>query len=169
VKFAVAIGVLAVLVAVWGCGGSGGNSQSTPVGQTSSPAEHQLPTVRCGNAMVTHRSTHWRPDATALGRIGFYGTGRNFLKNPKKTKVPVVVEGHKPVTVTITAQDREHARLVVGTPRGFTEVVRARFKPCRDRPETWWPAGFSLRNRQPVELLVQQGSGEPQRLQVGRV
>jgi len=49
------------------------------------------------------------------------------------------------------------------------EVVAARFIPCRDRPDTWWPAGFALRNRQPVELLVEQGGGKPGRLQVGRV
>jgi hypothetical protein len=163
-----ATALLVELVAITGCGG-GGESHSTPAGQSSSPADAPIRTVRCANAMLTNRSTHWRPDATALGRLGFYGAGRNFVKGPKKTKVPVVVEGHEPVTVTIAPADRERARLVVITPNGFVEVVGARFIPCRDRPETWWPAGFTLRNRQPVELLVQQGGAEPRRMQVGRV
>jgi hypothetical protein len=130
-----------------------------------------MATTGCANAMVTRRSTDWRRGATAVGRIGFFGSGRNFLARrfSKRTKVPVVVEGHEPVTVTIAARDRGHARLVVGSKGGFVEVVQVRFVPCRDRPETWWPAGFVLRNRQPVALLVRQGDEAPQLLQVGRI
>jgi hypothetical protein len=82
--------------------------------------------------------------------------------------VPVVVEGPEPVTVTIAPRDRGHTRLVVGSHGEWVEVVQARFVPCRDRPETWWPAGFVLRNRKPVALLVRQGGEGPQLLQVGR-
>jgi hypothetical protein len=162
VKVAAAIAPLAVSIAIWGCGGNGDDPQPPDLNQPSA-------TAGCTNAMVTNRSTDWRPGATSLGRIGFYGSGRNFLRSPKRTKVPVVVEGHEPVTVTIAARDRGHARLVVGGKRGFVEVVEARFVPCRDRPETWWPAGFALRNRQPVALLVHQGDEAPQLLRVGRI
>jgi hypothetical protein len=162
VKVAAAIALLAVSIAIWGCGDNGDDPQPPDLNQP-------MVTTGCTNAMVTRRSTDWRPEATALGRIGFYGTGRDFLRGPKRTKVPIVVEGHEPVTVTIASRDRGHARLVVLSNGRWPEVVQARFVPCRDRPETWWPAGFVLRNRQPVTLLVQQGDEAPQSLRVGRI
>jgi hypothetical protein len=162
VKVAAAIVLLAVSIAIWGCGDNGDDPEPPDVIQP-------MATTGCTNAMLTKRSSDWRRGATALGRIGFYGSGRNFLRGPKRTKVPVVVEGNEPVTVTIAARDRGHARLVVGSNGGWPEVVQARFVPCRDRPETWWPAGFVLRNREPVALQVRQGDEGPQLLQIGRI
>jgi hypothetical protein len=151
-----------VSIAIWGCG-------DNDEGAASRSQDQPRATTGCKNAMVTNRSTNWRRESTALGRIGFFGPGRNFVEAPKRTKVPIVIEGHEPVTVSIAPADRAHTRLVVGRAGRFVEVVEVTFIPCRDRPETWWPAGFVLRNRQPVELFVRQGGEAPQPLQVGRV
>jgi hypothetical protein len=83
--------------------------------------------------------------------------------------MPLILEGHKPVTLSITARDSSHARLQAPTSPPWTPHLAIRFVPCQDKPRTSWAAGLLLRNRLPVTLIVHQ-SGEPERrLRVGRV
>lgn len=122
--------------------------------------------------MVGTPSRSWRRDSTATGPIGFFGPDRNFLASrfSKRTKSPVIVEGHEPVTLLVLRRDRSHARLLAPTdPAPFVPYVEIRFVPCPDQARTTWPAGFQLRNRQPVTLVVRV-AGEPDRtLRVGRI
>jgi hypothetical protein len=156
-----------LLVALSGCGG-GGDSNSTPAGQASAPA---APTVRCPTAMVGTPSRSWRREATSSGPVGFFGAGRDFLAPSftRQDKMPLIVEGQKAVTLSITARDSSHARLQAPTSPPWTPQIEIRLVPCRDQPRTAWAAGLLLRNRRPVTLIVRQ-SGEPERrLRVGRV
>jgi hypothetical protein len=81
-------------------------------------------------------------------------------------KTPVVVEGKKPVTVAIDPIDRDRAGLgAAGAPGVYAKL---RFVPCPDRARTAWPAGFTLRDTDPVAVLVRSGKGSAVRGEVGR-
>jgi hypothetical protein len=94
-------------------------------------------TAGCSGAMVGAGSNDWRPLATAVGRFGVYGSGRDFRTAQKTpvslfrglqrrqvsgpilvTKTPLVVEGKDPVEVSIVPDNRARAGLVV-PPFGF--------------------------------------------------
>jgi hypothetical protein len=128
-------------------------------------------------------SRSWRKDSTSTGPVGFFGTGRNFLKlTPAagyykrqwggarlETKTPLIAEGHMPVTLSIAPRDRPRARLLAPTSPPWAPYVEIRFVPCPGQARTTWAAGFLLRDRRPVRLTVRR-SGEPDRqLRVGRV
>jgi hypothetical protein len=173
VKLAALIAPLTISLVFWGCGG-GSHSQSTVAGQRPTPTVVDQPkaTAQCELAMGGTPPRSWRRDATAIASVGFYGSGRNFLAGrfTRRTKSPVIVEGRDPVTLAIAPEDRWHARLLASTsPVPFAPYVEIRFVPCRDQARTTWPAGFQLRNRMPVTVIVHQ-AGEPDRtLRVGRV
>jgi hypothetical protein len=164
-----------------GCGGGSdhGPAQAKAIGQGRVVA-------RCEHAMVgSGRSGNWRDDATAVGRLGFFGTGRDFRSAQKvarsslqashqlpssgpilETKVPVVVEGRNPVDVSIAPADRARAGLVLAIQGG--PYAEAHLIPCRDQPRTWWPGGWVLRNSDPVRVLVEEDGRPPAELEVGR-
>jgi hypothetical protein len=162
VKIAAAIGLVATSLLVSACGG-GDHPQAPDIADGSA-------TVRCTDAILGSGDPNWRLNSTVLGRIGFYGTGRNFLTEPtKRAKVPVFVEGHQPITVSIAPADRGHAGLLFGNFGNGGPYAQVRFVPCRDRPRTPWPGGFLLRNQQPVRLIVHQPGRPPGVLRVGRL
>jgi len=81
----------------------------------------------------------------------------------------VIVEGHRPVTLSVAQSDRSDARLQAPTSPPWVPYAQIRFIPCRDKARTVWAAGFLLRNRQPISVIVRI-AGEPARpLQVGQV
>jgi hypothetical protein len=81
------------------------------------------------------------------------------------TKVPVVVVGTKPIGVSIALADRARAGLVLAIQGGpYAEV---RFVPCRDRARTDWPAGWVLRDREPVRVTVKEPGKPASELLVG--
>jgi hypothetical protein len=168
---------------VVGCG-SGSDSKSA---DHATIAQGSV-TAGCSSAMVGAGSNDWRPHATALGRFGVYGSGRDFRTAQKTrvslfrglqqrqvsgpillTKTPLLVEGKNPVEVSIAPNDRARAGLVV-PPFGFRggPYAEVRFVPCRDQPRTWWPAGWALRNPDPVTVVVHQANGPESQLVVGR-
>jgi hypothetical protein len=164
VSYAVAIALLAMSITVWGCGGG-----DTPNPPTPPVPRQTAATTDCENAMGGAKAP--QPSmTTSAGPVGFYGTGRNFLTpHYKRAKIPIVIEGHAPVTLTIATRDREHAALLVGIRGSWAPRFAVRFVPCPNQPRTWWPAGFQLRNRERVHVIVQQ-AGTPQReLTVGRI
>jgi hypothetical protein len=154
-----------------GCGGSGKDSNSTPSGQASAPVAKSIPTVHCESGFGGTPERAWRRNAASSGPVGFYGAGRDFLspRFTKQDKMPLIVEGHEPITLSISAQDRSGTRLQAPTPKRWAPYTEIRFVPCADRARTAWAAGLRLENRQPVTLIVHQ-SGEPDRaLIVGRL
>ena len=170
-------------VLLWGCGGGSKHSSSTPVGQPSAPVAKSIPTVHCETAMGGTPSRSWRKGTTSSGPIGFFGTGRNFLKVSAasgyyrhqwegallETKTPLIAAGQQPVTISVAPRDRSHARLQAPTSPPWAPQVEIRFVPCGDQARTMWAAGFLLRNRLPVTLIVRRSGDPERRFQVGRV
>jgi hypothetical protein len=168
-------------IAAAGCGGGSdhGSERVEAIGQGSVNA-------RCGQAIGGTGVRNWRDGATAVGRVGFWGPGRDF-RNAQEvtrgflrashplpssgpillTKVPVVVEGSKPVDVAIAPADRARAGLGLAIQGGpYAEV---RFVPCRHRPQTFWPGGWVLRDREAVRVLVKDDGRPPSQVLVGGV
>ena len=163
---------IALSVVAAGCGGeSEDESTDVPdVGQGSVVA-------RCEHAALGNGDPDWRDRSLVVGPLGFLVDGRDFRSAQKiarssfqashqlpssgpilGTKVPVVVEGTKPVGVSIAPADRARAGLVLAIQGGpYAEV---RFVPCRDHARTGWPAGWVLRDREPVRVTVKE-PGEP--------
>jgi hypothetical protein len=162
-----------------GCGGGSdeGSTVVPDVGQGSVVA-------RCEHAALGNGDPEWRDRSLVEGRLGFYGLGRDFRsaqKIPRSssqfshqlpssgpilgTKLPVVVVGTKPIGVSIAPADRARAGLVLAIQGGpYAEV---RFVPCRDRARTDWPAGWVLRDREPVRVTVKEPGKPASELLVG--
>jgi hypothetical protein len=151
---------LVLPIAFVGCGGGSDNSTTQPA---PLPSVHPVHIARC--ELGGGAASDWRKHSTALGPVGFYGPGRDFRKAPKLDKVPIIVEGSKPVTLSIAPADRSHAGILVISAGPYSQV---RFIPCPGQPRTGWAGGFLLRNRQPVRVLVQVGDGDTSGLTVGR-
>ena len=176
------LGIAVILCfTVVGCG-SGSDSKSA---NHATIAQGSM-TSGCSGAMVGTGSNDWRPLATAVGRFGVYGTGRDFRTAQKTpvadfgglqqrqvpgpilvTKTPFVVEGTNPLEVAIAPDDRVRAGLVVA-PFGGGPYAEVRLIPCRDQPRTSWPAGWVLRDPDRVTVLIRQDNGPEARLVVGR-
>jgi hypothetical protein len=173
------LGVVVVLCfSVVGCGGGSADQATIAQGRMS---------AGCGGAMAGPGAGDWRPDATAAGRFGVYGTGRDFRTAQKApvrgfrglqqrqvsgpvltTKTPFVVEGREPIEVAISLGDRPRAGLVAGVPFGGGPYAEIRFVPCRDQPRTWWPGGWVLRDQGQVTISVRPVNEPESQLVVGR-
>jgi hypothetical protein len=170
--------ILGIFAGGCGDGSDEGPAPMEAIGQGSVVA-------RCKHAMLGKGVGNWRDDATAAGRLGFVASGRDFRTAQKVsrgsirashplpssgpilgTKVPMVVEGTKPIEVSITPPDRARAGLVLAIQRGgpYAEI---RFVPCRDQPRTSWPGGWVLRDREPVRVLIQDEDRPAAELVVG--
>jgi hypothetical protein len=174
-------------VAVTLCMSAGGCGRGSHHEPTQVEAVGQGTVVaRCEHAALGSGDPNWRGHATAVGRLGFVGPGRDFRSAQKvargsirsshplpssgpilETKVPVVVEAGSPIDVSIAPADRSRAGLVLAIPGGpYAEV---RFVPCRDRARTGWPAGWVLRDNQPVQITVKEEGRPASNLGVGRI
>ncbi len=72
-------------------------------------------------------------------------------------KTPTMVAGHRPVTISLPEAQRYLAGILGVHPRPAYASVT--YVPCDDKPRTVFAAGFLLRDRRPVTLLVQVGRG----------
>ena len=84
----------------------------------------------------------WRKHSLWIGSFGLAGPGpgpdfdEGALEGAQLTvKTPTMVAGHRSVTISVPEA------------------------PCDDKPRTVFAAGFLLRDRRPVTLLVQVGDG----------
>jgi len=164
-----------------GCGG-GSHSQearATAVGQGSA-------TAGCETKIGGAGAYDYRQNATAVGGFGVFGSGRDFRTAQKQnlpalrqrhvsgpilvTKTPFVVEGRRPVEVTIAPADRSRAGLIVApfAGPGAGSYAEVRFVPCSDQPQTWWAGGWALRDQRQVTVSVQPQNGPESHLVVGR-
>ena len=89
-------------------------------------------------------------------------------------KMPLLVEGREPETVTVSvpAALRGRVFLYYGAPssfaedRGFSEVE---FQLCANKPRTIWPGGIRIKGEAPVHLDVFVADrAEPYRLRLGK-
>ena len=172
--------VVAALCATSGCGDNGSDDE----GRAEVPAVGQGSLVaRCKHAALGNGDPNWRDRSIVAGRLGFINGGdfRSAQKVPRNsvqashplpgsgpilgTKVPVVVEGSKPIEVSIAPEDRSRAGLTLRAPGGpYAEV---RFVPCRDQARTGWPAAWVLRDREPVQVTVEEQGRAPAGVVVG--
>jgi hypothetical protein len=160
--------VLGLCVALVGCGSSSPGPNPT---QTAGPVQPQpvgqgVAVARCDRAILGQGDPNWRNDATYVGRVGFFGPERDFgLAHGGRVKTPVFVEGRRAVTLAIDPADRNRAGLeIVGGRHPYATI---HFVPCPDHTRTAWPAGFRLRNRDPVVVLVHSANAPDAKLEVG--
>jgi hypothetical protein len=106
----------------------------------------------------------WRKDSRWIGPFGLAGPGPgpDFDESSHEgdlltVKTPTMVAGHRPVTVSVPAAQRYRAGILGVHPRPAYASVT--YVPCDDKPRTVFAAGFLLRGRRPITLLVQVGDG----------
>jgi hypothetical protein len=123
----------------------------------------------CSRVIAGHASAGWRSESVVAGPVG---VPRRPLRQMSATangelvtKMPILVEGHSPVTVSVPPGLRSRVHLYYGRvldrngdpttsfngARGYGET---KFRPCADRPRTIWPGGVRIRGTAPVRLLV---------------
>lgn len=138
----------------------------------------------CSKAMIGTGGPGWRAKSRFAGPVG---VTKAPLARMERTgsgdyvaKVPLIVEGRDPVTVSVPPAMRGRMFLYYGRVIGrdgkpTTAFAEARgygeteFRPCTDKPRTVWPGGLRIKGSAPVHLLVQTGGGaEPIPLRLGR-
>jgi hypothetical protein len=113
----------------------------------------------------------WRKHSLWVGPFGLAGPGpgpdfdEGALDGGLLTvKTPTMVAGHRPVTISVPKGQRYRAGILGVHPRPAYASVT--YVPCDDKPRTVFAAGFLLRGRRPVTLLVQVGDGPVRRLRM---
>jgi hypothetical protein len=89
-------------------------------------------------------------------------------------KMPLLVEGREPETVTVSVPPALRGRvfLYYGAPSTFTQdrgFAAIEFQPCGNKPRTVWPGGIRIKGTAPVRLNVfAEDRAEPDVLKLGR-
>ncbi len=138
----------------------------------------------CSKAIVGSGSEEWRKEAAVAGPVGILKKGLAHMTRSAGgdfvAKLPLLVEGADPVTVSVPPDLRGRVFLYYGRIIGrdgkpTTSFVGARgygateFRPCPGKPRTIWPGGLRIKGRAPVRLLVDTGTGAaPIPLRLGR-
>ena len=127
-------------------------------------------------------SADWRRTSLDAGPLGVLEHPLSHMSRTHNgqlvTKMPALVEGHDPVTLSVPQRLRDRVFIYYGFHEGpegqrstgldgpgFSEVV---FEPCTDKPRTIWPGGIRIKGRAPVRLLVRSGTGESFALPLGK-
>ena len=138
----------------------------------------------CEKAIIGHGPADWRTGSVVAGPVG---VRRNPLgrmsptRNGLVTKMPLLVEGREPETVTVSVPPDLRGRVFLyygnlrdrdGKPsfafrntRGSDETE---FQPCGDKPRTIWPGGIRVKGTAPVRLSVSADGEPPVPLRLGR-
>ena len=139
----------------------------------------------CDKAIIGHGSADWRSESTVAGPVGVRRRPLSQMsrtQNGLVTKLPLLVEGRAPTTVTVGVPPRLRQRVFLlygnvldrnGNPsfsfrntRGYSETE---FQPCDNKPRTIWPGGIRVKGEKPVHLLVEvEGQAEAIPLRLGR-
>ena len=139
----------------------------------------------CDKAIIGHGSAAWRSESIVAGPVGVRRhplSQMSRTQNGLVTKMPVLVEGREPETVTVSVPPGLRPRVFLlygnardrnGNPstsfrntRGYGETE---FRPCGNKPRTIWPGGIRVRGEAPVRLNVfSEGRAEPFVLRLGR-
>ena len=177
-KLATAAIAVLVLLALAGCGSDGGAHPTGPGGSgaQAEPLGHGSVVRDCAGVHFDGRgSRDWRAHSAWIGPFGISEGARapDFSKPTMfrgrdgryRIKTPTLVEGHRPVRVSISPRDVDHAAILGVSIHDVYESVT--YVPCADRPRTAYPAGFVLRDRRPITLLVAVDGGPARKLVVG--
>lgn len=151
--------------------GCGGGSQPDDTAARIAPDARTQPTYpklavgsRVRDCDVTFDGpgpVDWRKHSLWIGPFGLAGPdGPDFDKGVFEdglltVKTPTMVAGHRPVTISIPEAQRYRVGILGVHPHPAYAAVT--YVPCDDQPRTVFAAGFLLRDREPVTLLVQLG------------
>jgi len=138
----------------------------------------------CGKAMIGHGPAGWRGESVVAGPVGVRRHPLDAMsptRNGFVAKMPLLVEGRAPETVTVSVPPALRSRVFLyygrvlgrnGQPttlfseaRGYGETE---FQPCADKPRTIWPGGIRVKGNKPVRLLVGVEGEAPVPLRLGR-
>jgi hypothetical protein len=167
--------LVACLALLPGCGGDSPPDDTAAPGARTPPAQPKLAVgskVRdCDVTFIGPGPTDWRKHSLWIGPFGLAGRGSapDFDESAHdggllSLKTPTIVAGHRAVTISIPeAQRRRVGILGVHPHPAYASVT---YVPCDDKPRTVFAAGFLLRDRRPVTLLVQVGDGPVRRLRM---
>lgn len=114
---------------------------------------------------------NWRERSLSIGPFGLAGPDGPdfdigaFEDGLLTVKTPTMVAGHRPVTISIPPGERHRARILGAHPRPAYASVT--YVPCDDKPRTVFAAGFLLRDRKPLTLLVRVDDGPVRGLRLG--
>lgn len=165
--------IAAAALALAGCGGGGGSEPSTassakvPAGART-PSTHRLLAVGskvrdCDIVFAGSGHPGWRRRSLAIGPLGLAGREGpdfdvgDFEDGLLSVKTPTLIAGHRPVTISIPPAQRYRAAILGVHPRPAYASVT--YVPCAAKPRTVFAAGFLLRDRRPLTLLVKVGDG----------
>jgi hypothetical protein len=112
----------------------------------------------------------WRRRSLWIGPFGLAGrSGPDFHVGVFEdgfltVKTPTMVAGHRTVRISVPNGERRRAGILGVDPhRAYASVT---YVPCDDRPRTVFAAGFLLRDRRPVTILVKVGDRPAQALRL---
>jgi len=162
----------ACLTLLPGCGEEGSQPDDTTAriapGARTSPTHPKLAIgskVRdCDITFDGPGPADWRKHSLWIGTFGLAGLspGPDFDESSLAgglltVKTPTMVAGHRPVTLSVPKAERHRVGILGVHPcPAYASVT---YVPCDDKPRTVFAAGFLLRDRRPVTLLVQIGDG----------
>jgi hypothetical protein len=126
----------------------------------------------CSQAIIGSGRPTWRSESVVAGPIGVNGEAMKTMSRLHNgdlvNKMPLLVEGEAPVTVSVPRGLRERVFLYYGTLEGrdgkpthsltrSPGTSETTFEPCADKPRTVWGGGLRVKSTSPVRLLVYAG------------
>jgi hypothetical protein len=168
IKFSVGLAALAGVALA-------GPAMATPTDSNVAP---------CDRAIIGHGSADWRSESLVAGPVGVRRRPLSAMSqtgNGLVTKMPLLIEGRAPQTVTVSVPPSLRQRVFLyygrildrrGQPtssfanaRGYGET---KFELCGNKPRTVWPGGIRIKGTAPVRLVVEVEGGESFPLRLGR-
>jgi hypothetical protein len=136
----------------------------------------------CEKAVLGSGPADWKQRSLRAGPVGVFENPLGHMSRTEHglvAKMPMIVEGHAPVSVSVPPALRKRVFLYYGNVLdrqgkpttafqnavGYPEVL---FEPCAKRPRTPWPGGIRIKGRAPAHLTVRTESGAAFQLRLGR-
>jgi hypothetical protein len=159
--------LVALALTVGACGSASDGSSTG--GRSSTAVGHGSKTRDCDIVFIGPGPADWRKNTYWIGSFGI--SRRSFSQGAYETdgnlhriKTPMIVEGHRPVTISVPRDQLDRVGILGVHPKpSYTSVT---YVPCPDKPRTAFAAGFELRDKRPFTLRVRIGDGSA-RLLVG--
>jgi hypothetical protein len=168
----VALALAALALTLGACGStSDGSSTGEPSTASARAVGHGSKTRDCDVVFIGPGPVDWRQDTYWIGSFGI--SRRSFSQGAYETdgrlfriKTPMVVEGHRPVTISVPGDELDRVGILGVHPKPSYASVT--YVPCPDKPRTVFAAGFELRDKRPFTLRVEIGDGAARDLVVGK-
>ncbi len=136
----------------------------------------------CDKAVLGSGPTDWKQRSLRAGPVGVFEDPLGHMSRTEHglvAKMPMIVEGHAPVSVSVPLALRKRVFLYYGNVLdkqgqpttsfqnavGYPDVL---FEPCAQRSRTPWPGGIRIVGTKAVHLTVRTESGAGFQLRLGR-